>query len=126
MQKAEEAPVGGLRSVVQRGAAMCVPQAGVYAGRQQERGHQHGLPMAGNMQRRQAAGALCTDVSTRLHHCNTDFGNCPFTCAVARLANYCRDAPSSIWTVQYTQWLKISQNKEQAHAWIRSAADSGS
>ena len=39
MQEAEDAPIGGLRSVVQRGAALRVSQAGVNARSQQQRGH---------------------------------------------------------------------------------------
>lgn len=49
MQEAEEAPIGSLRSVVQRGAASRVSQAGVSARSQQQRGHQHCLPAAGHM-----------------------------------------------------------------------------
>lgn len=39
MQEAKEAPIGGLRSAVQRSAASRVSQAGVNACSQQQRGH---------------------------------------------------------------------------------------
>ena len=71
MQEAEQAPVGGLRGVVQRGASSAVSQATVAAGRQEQGGHQDCLAAAGYMQRRQAAATLRVHIHARLH-CSPD------------------------------------------------------
>ena len=89
VQEAEQAPVGCLSGVVQRGASPAVLQAGVAAGCQEQGGHQHCLTAAGHMQRCQAAVALRVHVCAGLHCRHSDFS---IFAGAGRDADACKSA----------------------------------